>query len=195
MFSVSIDIGRVVIPFCALLYSNAKFYVMHNYWGSYPIFFRTLSLCFYHNIFWSLSSVSCWKTNLFFLVLCAIVEKSRGISFFVGTLPSWEFFYLIACTIYYLLEWDKHMSMCVLYIFCAHWFCLVHMLNFVCVHVLIWFFDIIWTILCRVTLLWAFLVYLVLCPDCISFWFLKVLCMHIYYMFILWHAFFLRSNI
>jgi hypothetical protein len=195
MFSVFIDIGRVVIPFCALLYSNAKFYVMHNYWGSYPIFFRTLSLCFYHNIFWSLSSVSCWKTNLFILVLCAIVEKSRGISFFVGTLPSWEFCYLISCTIYYLLEWDKPMSMCALYIFYAHWFCLVHMLNFVCVHVLIWFFDIIWTILCSVTLLCAFLVYLVLCPDCIFFWFLKVLCMHIYYMFILWHPFFLWSNI
>jgi hypothetical protein len=65
MFSVSTDIGRVVIPFCALLYSNAKFYIMHNSWGSYPIFFRTLSLCFYHNIFWSLSSMCWWKANFF----------------------------------------------------------------------------------------------------------------------------------
>jgi hypothetical protein len=47
--------------------------------------------------------------------------------------------------------------------------------------VLIWTFDIIWTTLCCVTLWCAILVYLMYCPNCIHFWFLKVLCMHIFY--------------
>ena len=47
---------------------------------------------------------------------------------------------------------------------------------------LIWIFDINWTTLCCVTLWCAFLAYLGFCPNCIFFWFLKVLCMHICYM-------------
>jgi len=48
-----------------------------------------------------------------------------------------------------------------------------------------WFFDMIWTTFCHVTFLCDFLVYLVFRPNCISGWFLKVLCMHIYYVYIL----------
>ena len=62
-------------------------------------------------------------------------------------------------------------------------------------HVLIWLFHIIWITFWCVTLLCAFLICLVFCSNYISFWFLKVVCMHINYMYILWHACSLWSNI
>ena len=53
---------------------------MHNLWGSYPIFFRTLFL-------WSLSSVCWWKASRFILVPCAIMKLCRGLGLF-GTILS-----------------------------------------------------------------------------------------------------------
>ena len=126
---------------------------MHKSWGSFPILIRTLSLCFYHNIFWSVWSVCFWKFTLFFW-------------YFV---PSWKVWwvwficwnlsllsgvgYLIPCFMVYPLGWDISLSMCVLLISYAHWFCLVLVLNFGFNLVLLWIFGIIWTF---------FLIYLVL---------------------------------
>ena len=197
---------------------------MHNAWGSYPIFFRTL-------ILWSLSSVCWWKASRFFLVLCAIMKLCRevglfgtilslgsSISFhfvcFIGYLISWCIFYLVSFKwlflhlvsyfhLIFLFNWYLIKS-CVVLVRCQ----LVSLLMccwvlestmcwflFVLNHELSWVFDIIWTTLCRVNLSVAVLVYLVFCPNCISIWFLKVLSMHIYLMYFLWHAFFLWPNI
>ena len=70
--------------------------------------------------------------------------------------------YLIACTKYYLLEWDKHMSICAMFILMLICFCLVHMLYFVCGLVWICHFDIIWTT--RMILL-DFMAYVFFCPN------------------------------
>jgi len=187
---------------------------MHNAWGSYPIFFRTL-------ILWSLSSVCWWKASRFFLVLCAIMKLCRGLGLF-GTIrslgssisfflcvsldisfldvsfiwyPSSDYFFIwYLIFTWYLFNWYLIKS-CVDLV----WFQLASLLMccslIVLNHELSWFFDIIWTTLCRVNLLVAFLVYLVFCPNCISLWSLKVLCMHIYFMYFLLHAFFLWPNI
>ena len=53
---------------------------MHNAWGSYPIFLRTITL-------WSLSSVCWWNANRFFLVVCAIMKLCRALGLF-GTILS-----------------------------------------------------------------------------------------------------------
>ena len=53
--------------------------------------------------------------------------------------------YLIVYSVLYLLEWDIPMSMCAMHILYAHCFSLVHMLNFVCYHMLICHFDSFWT--------------------------------------------------
>jgi len=196
---------------------------MHNAWGSYPIFFRTL-------ILWSLSSVCWWKASRFFLVLCAIMKLCRGLGLF-GTIlslgssisfflrvsldisfldvsfiwyPSSDYFFIwYLIFTWYIFQLVSYQSCVVLIRFqlvsllmCCWvlkstmcWF------QFVLNHVLIWFFDIIWTTFCCVTLSCAFLVYLVFCPNCISLWFLEVLSMHIYFMYFLCHAFFLWPNI
>ena len=122
-------------------------------------------------------------------------EKCGGFGLFVGTVLSLGVGYLISWYLLYLLKWDKSLSVCFYLSFMLIGFCRVHMLNFGINHVLVWFFDIIWTTVGWVTLLCAFMVYLVFCPNCISIWLLKVLWMHIYYMYILWHACFLWSNI
>ena len=54
-------------------------------------------------------------------------------------------FHLIVYSILYLLERDNPMSMCGMHILYAHWFSFVHMLNFVCYHMLICRFDLFWT--------------------------------------------------
>jgi hypothetical protein len=76
--------------------------------------------------------------------------------------------YLIACTILYLLEWDKPMSMCAMYILYAQWFFLIHMLNFVCYHVLIRHFDSIWTTWMICDVIRVVMVYVFFFPNCIS---------------------------
>ena len=54
--------------------------------------------------------------------------------------------YLIVYSVLYLLEWDIPMSMGAMHILYAHcFFSLVHMLNFVCYHMLICHFDSFWT--------------------------------------------------
>ena len=82
-----------------------------------------------------------------------------------------------------------------LLIFYAQLFLLSSLVELCCIdHLLIWFFDTIWTTnvfwdtsLC---LLESIGVFSKLC----LLWFLKVLYMHIYYVYILWHAYFLWSN-
>ena len=51
-----------------------KSYIMHNSWGSYPIFYKTLNL-------WSILSVCWWTGSRFFLVL----------------VPSWNFVESLVC--------------------------------------------------------------------------------------------------
>ena len=53
---------------------------MHNSWGSYPIFYKTL-------ILWSILSVCWWTASRFFLVLCAIMKLCRELGLF-GTILS-----------------------------------------------------------------------------------------------------------
>ena len=73
---------------------------MHNAWGSYPIFFRTL-------ILWSLSSVCWWKASFFlFGTLCH--HETLWRVWFVWNLPLfWELdiFFLLVCIIGYLIPW------------------------------------------------------------------------------------------
>ena len=76
--------------------------------------------------------------------------------------------YLTTCTIYDLLEWDKPLSMCVVYILCSLFFCLVQMLFSVCGLVWICHFDIIWTTWMLFDISGAFIVYAFFCPNCIS---------------------------
>ena len=142
---------------------------MHKSWGRSPILVRILYLCFHQNLVWSFTRLCFWKTNLFFLVLCAIIKSVEGLVYLLEPYSLWELLISLVGIWFSFLKWDKSLSMCVLFIFYAHWFCLVHLLIFGFYLMLIWVFDIIWTTVCWVTLLCAFLVYLVFCPNCISF--------------------------
>ena len=104
--------------------------------------------------------VSPWKTNIFRLGIMCHHEKCRG---FVYSL-------MIFSSIGILIS-------------------LVSFQSGTFNHVLIWVFDIIWAICFLVTLVCALLVYLVV-SKLYLVWFLKVMCLHIYYMYILWHAYF-----
>ena len=120
--------------------------MMHYLWGSYPILFRSLLLCFYHNILWFYCCVCFWKTNLFFFGTLCHHEKCGEFGLFVGTLLScWELVISFLDICFTFLN-EISFWACV---FCLYFvligFCLVHLLNFVINHVLIWFFDIIWT--------------------------------------------------
>ena len=89
---------------------------MHNSWGSYPIFFRTLFL-------WSLSSVFWWKASHFFLVLCAIMKLCRGLGLF-GTILSlgvWHLYFSV-------YQWISHSLMYLLWISSKWWF--IHLVSF-----------------------------------------------------------------
>ena len=79
--------------------------------------------------------------------------------------------------------------MCVLFVFMLiaffFWSSCVELLYQSCVDLALWYNL---NNFCSATLWCAFLIFLVFCSNYISFWFLKVLCMHIYYMYMLWHA-------
>ena len=130
----------------------------------------------------------CWKTNLFFSVLCAIMKSVEGLVYVLEPCSLWELVvsFLIYCLIF-LNEICLRACVCY-FILYAHWFLLcslVELWNRLCVILICWY--ILDNLLC-VTPLCALLVYLVFCPNYISFWFLKVLCMHIYQMYMIWHA-------
>ena len=86
---------------------------MHNSWGSYPIFYKTLNL-------WSILSVCWWTASRFFLVL----------------VPSWNFVESLVCLepssllgVWYLLfwvyQWISHSLMYLLWI-SSKW-CFIHL--------------------------------------------------------------------
>ena len=167
---------------------------MHYLWGSYPILFRSLLLCFYHNIFWSISSVCFWRTSLFFLVLVPSWKVWRvwficwNLALFGSCLSHsliFAFTFLNEISFWACVFWLNSYALWLLP--CS----LVELCDQSCVDLVLWynldslFMSHFWC---------AFLVYLVFCSNYISFWFLKVLCMYIYYMYILRHACFLWSN-
>ena len=83
-FSVVNDIWRVMIPFVCILYSNANLKIMHEFRGSFPLLFRTLS---YQSIFdpfnWHLISILCVyeRQTFFLLMLCAIMKSVESVWF------------------------------------------------------------------------------------------------------------------
>ena len=82
---------------------------MHNSWGSYPIFYKTLNL-------WSISSVFWGKASHFFLVLCAIMKLCWELGLF-GTILS--FGSLISFCGF---QWISHSLMYLLMISSKWWF-------------------------------------------------------------------------
>ena len=130
---------------------------MHRSWGSYPICFRTLFVfnCYliYFKLVFEPDDMSRGKTNLFVLVLCAIIESVEGLIYLLESFSLWELVisFLDISFIWYLFFWYLSQS---------------------CVDL---GFDIIWTILLHVTLWCAFLVFFVFCPNRVFLWFLKVL--------------------
>ena len=161
---------------------------MHTSWGSSPILFGTLSYDFIITSFDPYQVCVVGRQIFFFLVLCAIMKSVEGLVYLlepcslVGSLLSHLLIFVFPSW------WDKSLSMLVLFILYAHWllFCsLVELWNQSCVNLILWY-NLDNYLSC--TLLCVLLVYLVFCQNCIFFWLLKVLCMHIYYMYILWHA-------
>ena len=137
---------------------------------------------------WSISSICYRKTNLSFLVLCAIIKSVEGLVYLLEPCSCWELVisYLNICL--NSLKWDKSLSVCVLFnsfcslvLLCS----LVELWNQLCVNLILRYnldnLSLYYTFVC-------FLVYLVFCPNYIFLWFLKVLCMHFYSIYILWHA-------
>ena len=121
---------------------------MHTSWGSNPIGFWTLIL-----FIWYLIPMTCLlgRQNIFRLGTLCHHEKCRGLGLFLdGIFFNWYFLQLI------------YSSFGIL-------FSLVSFQSGIFTHVLIWIFDIIWTICFLVTLVCALLVYLVFCLNYISF--------------------------
>ena len=96
--------------------------------------------------------------------------------------------YLIVYSVLYLLEWDIPMSMCAMHILYAHWFSLVHMLNFMCYHMLICHFDSFWTTWMTSDVIGSINGYVFICPICISLDFGRLV--HAYLLCVNSHALF-----
>ena len=167
---------------------------MHKSWGRSPILVTTLSLCFYQNFVWLFTRLCFWKIILFFLVPCAIMKSVEGL------VICWNFAFLWELVISFFYHYFTFLNEINVWA-CVFWFSLcslvfwsscVELLYQSCVDLVLWYNL---NNFCSATLWCAFLIFLVFCSNYISFWFLKVLCMHIYYMYILWHACFLWSNI
>ena len=145
---------------------------MHKSWGSYPICFRTLFVfnCYliYFKLVFEPDDMSRGKTNLFVLVLCAIIESVEGLIYLLESFSLWE---LVISILEVSFIWYLSQS---------------------CVDL---GFDIIWTILLHVTLWCAFLVFFVFFSKSCLLLVLEGLDMHIYFMYKLWHVYFLWSNI
>ena len=90
---------------------------------------------------WSISSICLWKTNLFFLVLCAIIKSVEGLVYLLEPYSHWSWLSHILIFVLNSLKWDKSLSVCV---FClirfAHWFLLcslVELWNQLCVNLIL----------------------------------------------------------
>ena len=111
-------------PLCVHFVFKCKY--QDNAWilGSLLLLFRTLSLSI--NI-WSVQLafnfylMCLWKTNLFLLMLCAIMKIVEGVWFIWCNLAlSWESCFLIPSFVLYLLEWENPLSMSfVFYLICT----------------------------------------------------------------------------
>ena len=121
---------------------------MHTSWGSNPIGFLNISCL--HLIF-DPDDVSLWKTNISRLDTLCHHEKCRGFGLFLdGIFFNWYFLQLI----------------------CSSFGILISLVSFqsgIFTHVLIWVFDIIWTLCFLVALVCALLLYLVFCLNYILF--------------------------
>ena len=117
---------------------------------------------------WYLISMTCLlgRQTFFILVLCAIMKSVEGL-------------------VYSLMIFS---SIGIL-------FSLVSFQSGIFTHVLIWIFDIIWTLCFFCHTCVCFVALLGVLSKLYLVWFLKVMCMHIYYIYILWHAYFRWSNI
>ena len=117
---------------------------------------------------WLLIPMTCLfgRQTFFVLVLCAIMKSVEGLVYSL----------MIFSSIGFLLS-------------------LVSFQSGTFNHVLIWVLDIIWAICFLVTLVCVLIGLLGVLSKLYLVWFLKVLCMHIYHMYILWHAYFRWSNI
>ena len=128
---------------------------------------------FYSLIITSLGSYQVFyfgRQTFFFSVLCAIMKSVDGLVYLLEPYSLWELV-ISFCDIWFtLLKWDKSLSVCVfIYPICSLVFSLFTCWTLESILVLIWFFDVIWTILWCHTFFCALLAFLVFCPNCISF--------------------------
>ena len=113
-------------------------------------------------------------------------EKCRGFGLFVGPCSLWELLISFVDIWFSFLKWDKSLSVCVYLFFMLIGFALFTCWTLESIFVLIWFFDVIWTIHWRHTfcvrpwLSWCFV-------QIVSPFGSWKFCMHIYYMYSL-HA-------
>ena len=79
LFSVINDICRVMIPVVCILYSNANLKIMHEYLGSSPLLFRTLSYQLIFDPFnWHMIFTLCvYGRQTFFLDALCYHKKCR----------------------------------------------------------------------------------------------------------------------
>ena len=121
---------------------------MHKSWGRSPILVRTLSLCFHQNFVWSFTRLCFLEDKSFLFGTLCHHEKCRGLVYLLEPCSLWELLISFVDICFSFLKWDRSLSMSILFILYAHWFCLVLLLNFGFNLVLVWVFDVIWTI-CR----------------------------------------------
>ena len=118
------------------------------------------------------------------MVLCAINKSLEGLVYLLE--PYFSFWELVISFFYNCFTFLNEINRWawVFFVFLhAYWFLWSLVLNSSINHVLIWFFDIIWIAFVVPYLGVPFLICFVFCSNYISIWFLKVLCMHINYVY------------
>ena len=154
---------------------------------------RTLPYASRKQIFWFVFCICLWKKPLYFWYLVPLIKVWR-VWFICWNHTFWELVISFFYNCFTFLNEINLWAWVFLFFFILIGFYGVCVLNFdkSCVDLVLWYnLDNI----CCVTPWCAFLICFVFCSNYIFIWFLKVLCMHIYYMYILWHACFLWSNI
>ena len=97
---------------------------------------------------WILYSFVFWEDISFLLVLCAIMKSVEGLVYLLEPCSLWELLISFVDIWFLFLKWDKSLSICVLFILYAHcFFASFTRWTLESILVLIWFFDVIWTIL------------------------------------------------
>ena len=147
-------------------------------------------------IFWFLSSEFCWKIKPFLSVLCANVKSVVSLVYLLkpcsfGSVLSHSFLLVL----FFLNEISLWACVFLFHLF-TQWFLLSSLVELCWInHVLIWFFDILWTTNVFCHTLFAFLFLLVFCPNYVFFgsWKSRA-CMFTKCIFYIMSCF-LRSNI